>query len=119
VFWLHDDPTHRNALLQVIHHLLDSPTTEPIAPISGPLNSHIDQSITSPDTQQDPSPPALPPLLLDLAVAATVARLHISSFPIHSVDDPLLVTICERFYSPLFGHSEEDYRTAVHLSYST
>jgi hypothetical protein len=82
--------------------------------VSGPLTSPID-----PSTLQDLSLELLTPSLFDLAVTATVARLRISSFLIHSVDDPLLVTICERFYSPLFGHSEDEYRTAVHLRFST
>jgi hypothetical protein len=109
----HDDPTHRNALLQAIYHLLDIPTTEQIPPLSVHLHSPVD-----PSRLQDPSD-SLPPSIFDLAVAATVARLHISSFPIHSVDDPLLVTVCKRFYSPVFGQSKDDYRTAVHLRYST
>jgi hypothetical protein len=116
---LHDEPTHRNTLiLQAIHNLLDIPPTAPSTPLSGNINSHIDQSLDSPNTRHYPSA-TLPPSVFDLAVAATVTRLHISSFMIHSIDDPLLVTICKRFYSPLFGHSEEDYWTAVHLSYST
>jgi hypothetical protein len=82
--------------------------------MSGLLTSPID-----PSTLQDLSSESLTPSLFDLAVTATVAWLHISSFPIHSVDDPLLVTICERFYSPLFGHYEDEYRTAVHSSFST
>jgi hypothetical protein len=106
---LHDDPTHRTNLLQTIHTLLDIPTTDTIS------------SLDHTSLEQSPRPafPTFAPSLFDLAVTTTVARLRISSFPIHSVDDTLLVTICERFYSPLFGHSEEEYRTAVHLSYST
>jgi hypothetical protein len=111
---LHDDPTHRNALLITIYNLLDVLTTAPITSLSGPLNSPID-----PSTLQDLSSESITPSLFDLAVTATVAGLRISSFPIHSVDDPLLVTICERLYSPLFGHYEDEDRTAVDLSFST
>jgi hypothetical protein len=106
---LHDDPTHRTTLFQTIYTLLDIPTTAPI--------SSLDPTSLEPSPR--PALPTLAPSLFDQAVTTTVARLRILSFPIHSVEDPLLVTICEIFYSPLFGHSEEAYRTAVHLSYST
>jgi hypothetical protein len=99
---LRDAPTHRHTLFQAIITLLDIPTTDPVAP------SHLSDPATS-----------LPSSIFDLAVTATVTRIRVSSLPIHSVDDPLLVTVCDRFYSPLFGASADNYRTAVHLSYST
>jgi hypothetical protein len=84
---------YHSDLLQAIQNLLDLPLMEPITPLSGPLNSTSDPGLDSLESPQEPSV-SLPPSLVNLAVAATVARLHISSFPIHSINDPLLVTIC-------------------------
>jgi hypothetical protein len=101
---LHDDPIHRDNILQTIHNLLDIPPMAPSPPLSGHIDSHTEQSLDSPVSSHYPSG-TLPPSLFDLDVAATVTRLRIASFPIHGINDPLLVTICEQFYSPLFGQT--------------
>jgi hypothetical protein len=106
---LHNDQTYRVHLFQDIRSLLEVPSTNTLSPSS----SHLAQNHESPEVATH----ELPPSLFELAVAATVAKLHVASLPIHNVNDPLLVTICDRFYSPIFGHSPADYREAVYLHY--
>jgi hypothetical protein len=43
-----------------------------------------------------------------------VALLHNSPFPVSSVDDPVFVAICTKYYSPIFGHTLEDYKQVVY-----
>jgi hypothetical protein len=101
---LHNNQTHRDHLFNIIRSLLDIQSTDALSPIRSTLAQ------TQTQDSLDSGLAALSPSLFELAVAATVARLHVASLPIHDVNDPLLVTICDRFYSPLFGHSPEDYR---------
>jgi hypothetical protein len=42
---LHDDPMLCNTLIQAIHNLLDIPPMAPSPPLSGNINSHIEQSL--------------------------------------------------------------------------
>jgi hypothetical protein len=107
---LHNDPTHHEHLFQEIRSLLEVPSMSTCLPSS----LHLAQTQEAPEVVTHELPP---PSLFELAVAATVARLHVASLPINNVNDPLLVTICDRFYSPLFGHSPADYREAVYLHY--
>jgi hypothetical protein len=112
---LHNDQTHREHLCNIIRSLLDvaTPTNElSPSPLRAPLAQPPPQDSLAIELGL-----TLPPSLFDLAVAATVARIHVASLPIHDAHDQLLVTICERFYSPLFGHSPEEYREAVHRAY--
>jgi hypothetical protein len=63
--------------------------------------------------------PQIPPThLFDQAVAALVTSLSTPPFPIRNVNDPLLHTLCERYYSPIFGRSIEEYRNAVYYHYT-
>jgi hypothetical protein len=66
---------------------------------------------------QDASRPWDPPWgfqLFDHAVTELVALLHNYPFPVSGVDDHVFVVICTKYYSPIVGHTLEDYKQAVY-----
>jgi hypothetical protein len=88
---VHNLPTQRQTLLQQIatslHLHFPIALDSPLAPSSNLFNQAVDALVTS---------------------------LRTSPFPIWSVTDPLLHTLRERYYSPIFGRSLEEYRYTVY-----
>jgi hypothetical protein len=102
----HNSPAQRGDLLQLVSTLLDFPTE--------PRSIDPGQSPTGP-TDID----HLQPTLFDQAVLELTTNLRSSPlFPIRNVADPLLHTLCKRYYSPIFGWSIDNYREEVYSLYS-
>jgi hypothetical protein len=93
---IHDTTEQRRDLLNLITELLGLSPIEPTALSAEPASASS---------------------LFDQAVAELVAQLHLSSFSLADVDDPLLRTLCDRYYSPIFGRSVAEFREEVHSSY--
>jgi hypothetical protein len=108
-FWVvHNSPTQRRDLLQLITHLLDLPPTEH-------KRTDTDHSFSGPtELGHDPTQN-----LFTRAVNELVTHLRASPFSISNNTDPLLHTLCERYYSPVFGRMIDEYCVEVYSRYST
>jgi hypothetical protein len=94
---LHNLTKQRQNLLRLITQLLDLPTSPTAIPI--------------------PYEPVHQSTLFDQAVTELVTNIASSPFPIRSETNPLLHTLCERYYSPIFGRSIDEYREEVYSNY--
>jgi hypothetical protein len=92
---IHNSPDQRQTLLRQITTALD---------LNYPVE--LDSPLTPPST------------LFDQAVNALVKSLRASPFPIRHENDPLLHTLCERYYSPIFGRSLAEYCDMVYTHYT-
>jgi hypothetical protein len=111
---VHNSIPHRRNLLRLITELLDLPTEtdRDTDALSDP--NHLGPTVSTilEDFDQDSA-------LFHRAVAELVPLLRASPFTITDETDPLLRTLCERYYSPLFGRTIDEYRVAVYSLYST
>jgi hypothetical protein len=103
---LHNSKNQRRNLLRFITELLD---IIPFQPATG-------SSATTPIIPLQSGHDDLPPHIFEHAVTALVNSLRSSPFAIRHVHNPLLHTLCERYYSPIFGRSLDGYREEVYTS---
>jgi hypothetical protein len=93
---IHDTTEQQRDVLNLITELLDLSIIELTAPATGPA------SVSS---------------LFDQSIAELIAQLHLSPFFLDDIDDPLLHTLCDRYFSPIFGRSVAEFREEVHSAY--
>jgi hypothetical protein len=95
---LHNSQEQRQSLLRFIWELLD---LSPSPPVSDLTVLQEDAFLTT---------------LFDQAVTTLIEHLLSPPFPLRNIQDPLLHTLCKRYYSPIFGRLLDEYRQEVYTS---